>query len=66
MVSKLPSAATVGWEADDQPDIVVDFVSEATDVGMFESACPCCGTIVAFRLLCTATADDTELTDERQ
>lgn len=70
VASKSCSAAKLGWDAGDYDHLDVDvdigYVTEATGVGAFESECPCCGTVIAFRLVCSATADDTEMTDERQ
>ena len=70
VVSKSSRAATLGWDTAPAGDLEIDvdmgFVTEATEVGTFESECPCCGTVIAFRLVCSATADETEMTDERQ
>ena len=33
----------------------------STEIADFSSECPCCGTVITFRLKCTATADETEI-----
>ena len=70
VASKSCSAAKFGWDAGDYDHIDVDvdmgYVTEATEVGRFESECPCCGTVIAFRLVCSAVADETELTNGGQ
>lgn len=61
------SSASVGSFDDESIDAAsfsLEFVTAATDVGMFESECPCCGTVISFRLMCSAIADDTENPDE--